>query len=189
MVKRISFFLLGTIFLLLVINACAPVYCSTPDILYKGKCCPDKDKDGKCDGDKEITEETYVPEPKYATNQQENKEEKKLQPKTKDGVFRKVSPDDDPSMGNPEAETLFIEFADYTNKNTQRFHKEILPKLLENYGDNIKYIFRNHPDLTNRQSIQAAEASECADEQGKYWKYHNKFHLWICKLFFYPIIF
>lgn len=82
MVKRISLFFLGTLFLLLVLNGCTPVYCSTPNILSDGKCCLDKDKDGKCDEGEIIIEEIYVPEQRTTTNQQEE-EIKEQQPKNK----------------------------------------------------------------------------------------------------------
>src|SRR3989338_1022862 len=55
----------------------------------------------------------------------------------------------------------------------QRFHKEVLPQIMETYGDKIRYVFRNFPELNNEQAQLAAEASECADEQGNFWEYHD----------------
>ena len=171
MVKKFLLLFLSLIFLVFFLSGCSPVFCSTPDILVKGECCPDLDKDGKCDPEGLVVdvEHNYTLPPK----QTESAIPKEVTPKTKEGVLLTVSPDGGPYLGNPSATTLFIEFGDYTDRNTQRFHNEILPTLLEKYGDHMKYTFRNYVSLNNRYSLEAAEASECAKDQDKFWDYHN----------------
>jgi protein-disulfide isomerase len=83
-----------------------------------------------------------------------------------------VSVDDDPIKGNPNAKITIIEFSDFQCP----FCKKVLPtiqKILENYSDKVKFVYRDFPlDFHNNAQI-AAEASECADDQGKFWEYHN----------------
>ena len=45
-------------------------------------------------------------------------------------------------------------------------------ELLSAYGEQIKFIFRDFPLKNNSQ--KAAEAGECAHEQGKFWEMHDK---------------
>ncbi len=42
--------------------------------------------------------------------------------------------------------------------------------LLEEYGDRIQIVYRDFPVVGGEQ---AAVAAECADEQGKFWPYHD----------------
>jgi len=48
-------------------------------------------------------------------------------------------------------------------------------QILEDYGDKIKLIFRHFPLTTiHPYARPAALASFCANEQGKFWEYHDK---------------
>jgi protein-disulfide isomerase len=37
----------------------------------------------------------------------------------------------------------------------------------------VKYVFRDYPLSFHQWAQKAAEACECADDQGKYWEYHD----------------
>jgi len=53
---------------------------------------------------------------------------------------------------------------------------ETIPKLKENFIKNgdVKFIYRHFPLRSIHADAQkAAEASECAGEQGKFWEYHD----------------
>lgn len=42
------------------------------------------------------------------------------------------------------------------------------------YGDRIRFVYREYP-LPNHQNAHiAAEAGQCANEQGKFWPYHDR---------------
>src|SRR5258708_5824866 len=42
------------------------------------------------------------------------------------------------------------------------------------YGDKIHFVYREYP-LPNHQNAKgAAEAGQCANEQGKFWQYHDR---------------
>lgn len=89
----------------------------------------------------------------------------------------KISSDDDPVRGNQNAPITIIEFSDFQCPFCARFHVQTLPLLLENYIDSgkVKLVYRDFPiQNIHPNAMPAAVAAECADEQGKYWMYHDK---------------
>ena len=51
---------------------------------------------------------------------------------------------------------------------------EVFPKLKEKYGDKIRFVYRDFPLYGNHpEAAPAAQAANCANEQNKYWEYHN----------------
>src|SRR5690606_21797406 len=52
------------------------------------------------------------------------------------------------------------------------FAKETLRPLLESYGDQIQFVYRDFV-IFGQPSYEAALASECAHEQDKFWEYHD----------------
>ncbi|ADC64753.1 DSBA oxidoreductase [Ferroglobus placidus DSM 10642] len=91
-----------------------------------------------------------------------------------------VSADDDPWRGNESASVVIIEFSDYACPYCAEFANDVEPKILDNYGDRVKIVFRDFP-VHGEISYLAAEAADCAGEQGvkegqgwsKYWEYHD----------------
>jgi len=86
--------------------------------------------------------------------------------------------DDDPVMGNPDATVTIVEFSDFQCPFCQRFHQTTLPLIQENYIDTgkVKFVYRDFPivSIHPNGAISAALSSECADEQGMFWEYHDK---------------
>ncbi|MFQ5690794.1 MAG: DsbA family protein [Gemmatimonadota bacterium] len=80
-----------------------------------------------------------------------------------------------PSRGPADAPVTIVEFTDYECPFCRRHFQQTYPKLLATYGDEVKYVVRNLP-LTNihRQAEKAAEAAECAYDQGRFWEYHDR---------------
>jgi len=92
---------------------------------------------------------------------------------TGDGENRiNVSVDDDPSIGPADAKVVIVEFSDYTCPACARFANEVESKLLENYGDKIRFVYRDFP-VHGNIAYKAAEAANCAGEQDKYWEFHR----------------
>jgi len=88
----------------------------------------------------------------------------------------KVSLDDDPVKGNPDAPVTVIEFSDFQCPFCSRFFTQTLPLLQENYIDTgkIKLVYRDMPlDSLHPNARTTHIAAECADEQGKFWEYHD----------------
>ena len=79
-----------------------------------------------------------------------------------------------PYLGDPDAPITLVEFGDYQCFFCNKFFHDTEQKLLENYVDTgkVKIIFK---DLTiiGPDSITAAHAAHCADDQGLFWEYHD----------------
>jgi protein-disulfide isomerase len=85
-----------------------------------------------------------------------------------------VSADDDPAIGPANAPVTIIEFSDFQCPYCARFQSQTLPQILSNYGDRVRFVYRDFPLVSlHANALKAAEASECADDQGAYWKYHD----------------
>lgn len=88
----------------------------------------------------------------------------------------KISADDDPTIGDKDAPITIIEFSDFQCPFCARFQAETLPLILEQYVDTgkVKFVFRDFPiQSSHPNAMPAAVASECADEQNKFWQYHD----------------
>ena len=87
-----------------------------------------------------------------------------------------VSSDDDPFLGSPEAPITIIEFSDFECPFCKRFFDGTLKDIITNYVDTgkVKYVLRDFPlsDIHPDAEI-AAEAANCANEQDKYWEFHD----------------
>jgi len=87
-----------------------------------------------------------------------------------------VSLDDDPFKGDPNAPVTVVEFSDFQCPFCSRFFTQTLPALQENYIDTgkIKLVYKDLPlDNLHPNARPAHIAAECADEQGKFWEYHD----------------
>ncbi|MEM4702411.1 MAG: DsbA family protein, partial [Archaeoglobaceae archaeon] len=82
-----------------------------------------------------------------------------------------VSEDDDPWIGARDAKVVIIEFSDYACPYCAKFALEVEKRIVEEYGEKIRLVFRDFP-IHGEISIKAAEAANCAMEQGKFWEYH-----------------
>ena len=79
-------------------------------------------------------------------------------------------------LGNPNAKVAVIEYSDFECPFCRRMFSETLPKLKENFikSGEVKFVYRHFPLRSIHEDAQkAAEASECAGEQGKFWEYHD----------------
>ena len=79
-----------------------------------------------------------------------------------------------PALGSESAPITIIEFGDYQCEACYAWFHNTRDTLIDNYIDTgkAKLIFVDLPFL-GRDSPKAAEASYCAEDQGKYWKYHT----------------
>jgi protein-disulfide isomerase len=82
---------------------------------------------------------------------------------------------DAPILGDPNAPVGMIVFSDFECPFCGRFAQETLPELQARYIDpgQMFLVFRHLPLPIHAQARPAAEASECAARQGKFWEYHD----------------
>ena len=80
-----------------------------------------------------------------------------------------------PFMGNINAPITIIEWGDYQCTFCYKFHQNTLDIINEDFIKTwkVKIIFKDFP-LNGLDSKLAAEASYCAQDQEKYWKYHDE---------------
>ena len=82
-----------------------------------------------------------------------------------------------PMIGNPSAPITILEWGDYQCTFCFRFHESSLKILQEEYIDTgkVNLVFKDFP-LNGPDSVLAAEAAYCAEDQGKYWEYHDELY-------------
>jgi len=80
------------------------------------------------------------------------------------------------SIGDPTAPVIVIEFSDFQCPFCARFYDSTVKDLKTNYIDTGKvYFVYKHFPLSFHSSAQiASEATECANEQGVWYEYHEK---------------
>lgn len=77
-----------------------------------------------------------------------------------------------PSTGNPNAKVHIVEFADYQCPHCKEASQK-LHTLLEQYKDQIQLTYMDFPINRSGISRKVSEGAVCADQQSKFWEYHN----------------
>jgi len=79
-----------------------------------------------------------------------------------------------PLKGNQNAKVTVVEFADFRCPFCERFYSTVESQLLKDYVDTgkVKFAFRQYPFLGPASTV-AADAAECANDQGKFWEFHD----------------
>lgn len=89
----------------------------------------------------------------------------------------KVSTDDDPQTGDKNARVTVIEFSDFQCPFYRRSYTDTILQLKNDYIDTGKvlFVYRDFPlSSLHPSALPAALAANCANEQDKFWEYHNK---------------
>jgi len=89
----------------------------------------------------------------------------------------KLIQDGSPVLGDPSAPITILEWGDYQCTFCFRFHDTTLEIIDRDYiqKGTVNLVFKDFP-LNGPDSILAAEASYCAQDQGKYWQYHDELY-------------
>ncbi len=78
-----------------------------------------------------------------------------------------------PARGPAGAPVTIVEFSDfecpYCGQAVPTIHQ-----VLQSYGDKVRLVFRDFPLPIHPQAEKAAEAGQCAEEQGKFWEMHDR---------------
>lgn len=78
------------------------------------------------------------------------------------------------SKGDPNAKVTVVEFADYQCPFCERLFTQVIPSLDKEYVNTgkVRFVYRDYAFL-GQESTWSAEAARCANEQGKFWQYHD----------------
>jgi protein-disulfide isomerase len=88
-----------------------------------------------------------------------------------------ITLDGAPSKGEKNAKVTLVEFSDYQCPFCGRYVSQTQGQLLDEYvkTGKVKYYFRDFPlEQIHPFALKAAEAAQCAGEQGKYWEMHDR---------------
>ena len=79
-----------------------------------------------------------------------------------------------PTKGSADASVVIVYFTDFQCGYCRKFVKDTLPKIEDQYirTGKVRLVFR-HMAILGEASTQAARASSCAFDQGKFWEYHD----------------
>lgn len=76
------------------------------------------------------------------------------------------------AKGPATAPVTIVEFSDYQCPFCRRAHPTV-EQLLADYGDKIRFVYRDYPLNFHPRAVPASVAARCAADQGKFWEYHN----------------
>lgn len=80
------------------------------------------------------------------------------------------------ATGDLNSPVTVVEFGDFECPMCGLAQKTV-DQMLKDYGDKIRFVFRQYPLVhAHSQAEKAAEASECAAEQGKFWQAEKLFY-------------
>ena len=77
-----------------------------------------------------------------------------------------------PTRGPADAKVTIVEFSDFECPFCSRA-RDVADKVMEKFEGKAKLVFRQFPLSFHSHARKAAEASLCADQQGKFWPYHD----------------
>jgi protein-disulfide isomerase len=79
-------------------------------------------------------------------------------------------------MGNPDADITIIEFADFQCPACQSFSRSVKPLVEAEFiqPGTAKFMFYDFPLISiHPNAFLAARAARCAEDQGKFWEFHD----------------
>jgi protein-disulfide isomerase len=78
-----------------------------------------------------------------------------------------------PDKGPKDAAVEIVEFSDFQCPFCQRANPSV-DQVLKTYGDRVHFVYRHYPLPNHPNARPAAEAAACAQEQGRFWQYHDR---------------
>jgi protein-disulfide isomerase len=77
-----------------------------------------------------------------------------------------------PALGGKDAPVTIVEFTDFQCPFCKA-SEATLKQLREKYGDKIRLVHMDFPLPFHSHALDAAKAARCANEQGKFWQFHD----------------
>jgi len=94
-------------------------------------------------------------------------------PDLKDILAGPIISSADPGIGLKNAPVVMVQFSDFECDFCAE-QEEVLKKIKEKYNDSLRIIWKDYPEPDyNSSSYAAAMASRCAQNQGKFWEFHD----------------
>ncbi|MEO1482749.1 MAG: thioredoxin domain-containing protein [Myxococcota bacterium] len=75
--------------------------------------------------------------------------------------------------GPDDAWVTIVEVSDFQCPFCNRANAT-MNKILENYGKDVRLVWKHNPLSFHKRALPAALAAECAGEQDKFWEYHDR---------------
>ena len=80
-----------------------------------------------------------------------------------------------PSWGPTDAPITIIEFSDYECAYCKKWYTETWTQLQQAYPNKIRLVYKDFPLYqAHPNASPAAKAARCANDQGKYWQFHDR---------------
>ena len=79
------------------------------------------------------------------------------------------------ATGTYNYKVTMVEFGDYQCP-ACRFVEPEIKKLIDEYKDKVKLVYRHYPLPQHKNAVIAAQAAEAAGEQAKFWEMHAKMY-------------
>ncbi len=80
---------------------------------------------------------------------------------------------DSPTTGSAEQSIVLVEFSDFQCPFCARAH-DTLKQFMDAYGQDVTLVYKHLPLIEiHPQAVPAAQASWAADQQGKFWEFHD----------------
>ncbi|MEZ4448483.1 MAG: thioredoxin domain-containing protein [Nannocystaceae bacterium] len=93
-------------------------------------------------------------------------------PDVRPPAFTMATSDENPSVGPADAAVEVVEFSDFECPYCSRA-ANTLSALKTRYPDKVRFVFRHFPLSFHPKARPAAEHAQCAQEQGKFWAFHD----------------
>ncbi len=81
--------------------------------------------------------------------------------------------ENEPTLGSADAKVTIVEFSDFECSFCAAAASTVR-QVVNEYDGKVKLVYKNFPIPSHDDAMAAAEASECAYDQGKFWEYHDK---------------
>lgn len=77
-----------------------------------------------------------------------------------------------PSLGPPEAPLTIVEFSDFECPFCRKL-QPVLRRVLKRWPKEVRLVYKHLPLDRHRYAFGASKAAVCADEQGRFWEFHD----------------
>jgi protein-disulfide isomerase len=94
-------------------------------------------------------------------------------------VMSKINLSGRPTRGNKDAKVIIVNYDDFQCPFCSRMHQTLFPKLLEEYGDRVQFVYKDYPlDEIHPWATRAAVDANClaAQNNDAYWDFADYIH-------------